>query len=239
MMGANQKWVVPATGDERRFSVNEVSDARRQDKDYFIALYAELNNGGLICKSGAVYLLIGPGAERTSTPDAILSEDAFTPGTFLKMTCQPPFGAAAGDIGHQSGRMLEHPTATCHITGRGASSAQLANSPASERVADSPAGGHYARSYHHWRWYSHARRHYSATVVHAAVVAIATAAAIWAAVKTGSTASGDRNCQTSLGSIERGERHGLGGGKGKETDADGDSGCEKLRHSFLLSCCVM
>ncbi len=47
MMGANQQWVVPATGDERRFSVNEVSEARRKDKAYFDALYAELNNGGL------------------------------------------------------------------------------------------------------------------------------------------------------------------------------------------------
>jgi hypothetical protein len=47
MMGANQDWVVPATGDERRFVINEVSDARRGDKDYFTALYAERDNGGL------------------------------------------------------------------------------------------------------------------------------------------------------------------------------------------------
>src|SRR5262249_16811054 len=47
MMGANQKWVVPATGDERRFVVNEVSEARRNDKAYFDALYAERDNGGL------------------------------------------------------------------------------------------------------------------------------------------------------------------------------------------------
>lgn len=47
MMAANQDWVVPATGDERRFVVNEVSDARRGDKNYFDALFAERDNGGL------------------------------------------------------------------------------------------------------------------------------------------------------------------------------------------------
>jgi len=38
---------VPATGDERRYAVNAVSDARRGDRAYFTALYAELNNGGI------------------------------------------------------------------------------------------------------------------------------------------------------------------------------------------------
>jgi hypothetical protein len=32
---------------------------------------------------------------------------------------------------------------------------------------------------------------------------------------------------------------GLGGVKGEETDADGDSDRKKFRYSFLLSCCLM
>jgi hypothetical protein len=47
IMVANHDWVVPATGDERRFAVNAVSGERRGDRGYFAALYAELNNGGL------------------------------------------------------------------------------------------------------------------------------------------------------------------------------------------------
>jgi hypothetical protein len=43
---ANHKWLVPATGDERRFAVNQVSDARRNDTAYFSALYSEINTGG-------------------------------------------------------------------------------------------------------------------------------------------------------------------------------------------------
>ena len=47
IMAANQSWVVPATGDERRFVVFQVSPARRGDRDYFAKLYAEIENGGL------------------------------------------------------------------------------------------------------------------------------------------------------------------------------------------------
>jgi hypothetical protein len=78
--------------------------------------------------------------------------------------------------------------------------------PASVSVANSTTRADGPRSYHH----AHTRRNRAA--VHAAAVTIATAAAIWAAVKARSTATGDRNCQISLGLFERCERHGLGGG---------------------------
>src|SRR5262249_8769870 len=47
MIAGNEEWIVPASGDERRYAVNEVSDCRRGDKKYFDDLYAEMNNGGL------------------------------------------------------------------------------------------------------------------------------------------------------------------------------------------------
>jgi len=46
-MAANAKWVVPATHDERRYAVNEVSNKRIGDHEYFKALRAEMDNGGL------------------------------------------------------------------------------------------------------------------------------------------------------------------------------------------------
>jgi hypothetical protein len=49
-------------------------------------------------------------------------------------------------------------------------------------------------------------------------------------MKAGSAATGDRNCQTSLGLVERREGHGLGGGNAEETDDDGDCDGKKLRH---------
>jgi hypothetical protein len=75
---------------------------------------------------------------------------------------------------------------------------QLANPPASVRVANSTTRGRYHDwwGYHHthaWRYrYAHAWRHRTA-IVRAAVVAIATAAAIGAAVKARSASSGDFN----------------------------------------------
>ena len=47
MIAGNEEWIVPASGDERRYAVNEVSDSRRGDKKDFDELYAEMNNGGL------------------------------------------------------------------------------------------------------------------------------------------------------------------------------------------------
>src|SRR5262245_42003188 len=124
-------------------------------------------------------------------------------------------------------------------------SAHLANRPASVRIAATAGRPNGPRGYHHpWRryrdaWgYHHPWRH-SAAVVHAGVVAVATAAAIWATVKARPTATSDRNCQIGLRLFERHEWHGLGGGNTEETDADGDSESKELCHSFLLSCSVM
>jgi hypothetical protein len=43
---SNEEWVVPASDDERRFFVLDVSDARRRDTAYFGALMEECKNGG-------------------------------------------------------------------------------------------------------------------------------------------------------------------------------------------------
>lgn len=45
-ISANAEWVVPASADERRWAVFEVSDARRGDADYFAALRAEMHGKG-------------------------------------------------------------------------------------------------------------------------------------------------------------------------------------------------
>jgi hypothetical protein len=45
-MAANNKWVVPASHDERRFAVNSVSERWKQNPDYFRPLIAEIANGG-------------------------------------------------------------------------------------------------------------------------------------------------------------------------------------------------
>lgn len=47
LMASNNKWVVPAAGDDRRYAAFAVSDARKQDKSYFGKLSAQLSNGGL------------------------------------------------------------------------------------------------------------------------------------------------------------------------------------------------
>jgi phage/plasmid primase-like uncharacterized protein len=47
MIAGNEEWITPASSDERRFAVNEVSAVRKGDLAYFNALYAELNIGGL------------------------------------------------------------------------------------------------------------------------------------------------------------------------------------------------
>jgi hypothetical protein len=47
LIAGNEEWVVPASGDERRYAVFEVSDVHQGDKEYFDALHAEINNGGI------------------------------------------------------------------------------------------------------------------------------------------------------------------------------------------------
>jgi hypothetical protein len=47
IMASNAQWVVPASYDERRFLVLDVSDAHIQDIPYFAALDADLKSGGL------------------------------------------------------------------------------------------------------------------------------------------------------------------------------------------------
>ncbi len=46
LFSANENWVVPASAEERRYAVFEVSDAYIQNKDYFAALFEEIDNGG-------------------------------------------------------------------------------------------------------------------------------------------------------------------------------------------------
>jgi hypothetical protein len=46
IVAGNEDWVVPASSDERRFAVTEVSGARAGDFDYFRRLHHELTNGG-------------------------------------------------------------------------------------------------------------------------------------------------------------------------------------------------
>jgi hypothetical protein len=46
IMTANAEWVVPASHDERRFAVFEVSEEKRHDKKYWDGLHTELNAGG-------------------------------------------------------------------------------------------------------------------------------------------------------------------------------------------------
>ncbi len=46
MMASNEDWVIPASLDARRFMVNEVSDAHRNDHTYFAAIWQQMEQGG-------------------------------------------------------------------------------------------------------------------------------------------------------------------------------------------------
>ena len=46
IIASNNKWIVPAGLEERRFMVLDVSDKYIQDKDYFTALFNQMDNGG-------------------------------------------------------------------------------------------------------------------------------------------------------------------------------------------------
>jgi hypothetical protein len=43
---ANEGWVVPASHDERRYAVNNISEAMKQREDYFVPLFAEIHGDG-------------------------------------------------------------------------------------------------------------------------------------------------------------------------------------------------
>ena len=47
MMASNEKWIVPAGPDARRFAVFNVSDNRKGDRGFFAALHTQLDEGGL------------------------------------------------------------------------------------------------------------------------------------------------------------------------------------------------
>lgn len=47
IMTANAEWVVPASHDERRYAVFNVSSKKLKDEKYFAALYKEMREGGL------------------------------------------------------------------------------------------------------------------------------------------------------------------------------------------------
>ncbi len=45
-MSGNDKWIVPASHDERRYAVNKISERWKKNKTYFGPLFEEVNNGG-------------------------------------------------------------------------------------------------------------------------------------------------------------------------------------------------
>jgi hypothetical protein len=45
-MSGNDKWIVPATHDERRYAVNKINEKWKKNKTYFGPLFEEINNGG-------------------------------------------------------------------------------------------------------------------------------------------------------------------------------------------------
>jgi hypothetical protein len=47
MMASNENWVAPVGPLERRFAISTTSHARVRDRDYFDALYKEIENGGV------------------------------------------------------------------------------------------------------------------------------------------------------------------------------------------------
>lgn len=47
MLASNEEWVVPAGRGARRFFVADVSDRRRQDREFFGALWRQMDGGGL------------------------------------------------------------------------------------------------------------------------------------------------------------------------------------------------
>ena len=56
LMSGNDKWIVPASHDERRYAVNRINERWKQDKSYFGPLFEEINNGGA---AAMLYDLLG------------------------------------------------------------------------------------------------------------------------------------------------------------------------------------
>jgi hypothetical protein len=55
LVSSNEKWIVPAAFEERRFAVVDVGDGRLQDKAFFKAMAKQLKNGGY---SGLLHRLL-------------------------------------------------------------------------------------------------------------------------------------------------------------------------------------
>jgi hypothetical protein len=47
IISGNDKWIVPASGDERRYAVFDIGNGRQGDLHYFDALHDEMEGGGL------------------------------------------------------------------------------------------------------------------------------------------------------------------------------------------------
>ena len=46
LIAANEGWVVPASHDERRYAVNNISEEKKQNTTYFAPLFAKIEDGG-------------------------------------------------------------------------------------------------------------------------------------------------------------------------------------------------
>jgi hypothetical protein len=55
IMASNNEWVVPAGATARRYFVLDVSDAKKQDTEYFNAIVAQMDNGG---RAALLHLLL-------------------------------------------------------------------------------------------------------------------------------------------------------------------------------------
>ena len=56
LMSGNDKWIVPASHDERRYAVNRINERWKQDKSYFGPLFEEINNGGAAAQCSTICL---------------------------------------------------------------------------------------------------------------------------------------------------------------------------------------
>ena len=54
-MSGNDKWIVPATHDERRYAVNKINEKWKKNKTYFGPLFEEINNGGAVASSNVAH----------------------------------------------------------------------------------------------------------------------------------------------------------------------------------------